>query len=100
MKWNYKNVEVTIDEDDGLFYFEIGGKEYSEESLNKAKEIIDEERIEYYNITKKDLDKLYAKLDSREKDFVRALMEELDRHDCNAYCQIGITDEFEFNIQK
>ena len=100
MKWNYKNVEVTIDEDDGLFYFEIEGKKYNEESLSNAFKIISKERETYYSITKRDLDNLYKKLDSREKEFVRALIEELDRHDCSPYCEIGITDEFEFNIQK
>ena len=100
MKWNYKNIEVTIDEDDGIFYFEIEGKQYKEESLAKAFNIISEKRSEYYNITKRDLDNLYAKLNSREKDFVSAMIEELDRHDCNPYCELGITDEFEFNIQK
>lgn len=100
MKWNYKNVEVTIDEDDGLFYFEIEGKKYKKESLAEAFKIISKEREVYYNITERDLKTLYAKLDGREKDFVRALIEELDRHDCNPYCELGITEEFEFNIQK
>lgn len=98
MKWNYKNVEVTIDEDDGLFYFKIEGKEYFEESLAKAYKIISEKRSEYYNITERDLKNLYAKLDSREKDFVKAMIEELDRHDGNPYCELGLTDKFEFNI--
>ena len=74
------------------------GKKYKEESLNKAFAIISEDREDYYNITKKDLENLYAKLNSREKDFVSAMINELDRHDGNPYCELGLTDKFEFNI--
>ena len=100
MKWKHKNVEVTVDEITGLFYFKIKGMMYKAESLNSAYKIIDEKKADYYNITKKDLDNLYAKLNNREKDFVSAMIDELKRHDGNPYCELGLTDEFEFIISK
>ena len=100
MKWNYRDVEVTISED-GFFCFKIEDEEHNVESLSKAFEIIETyKNREYYNITREDLENLYKKLDDREKAFVRALIEELDRHDENPYCELGITDKFGFNIQK
>ena len=97
MEWNYKNVIISI-ESDGKFYFSLNGKVIIEDTLEEAKRRIDELLEDYYNFNDKDIDKLCRKLDKREAEFVRALIEELKRHEFNAYCEIGISDEMLFKF--
>ena len=97
MEWNYKNVIISI-ESDGKFYFSVNGKVNIETTLEEAKCRIDELLKDYYTFNDKDIDKLCRKLDKREVEFVRALIEELKRHEFNAYCEIGISDEMLFKF--
>jgi hypothetical protein len=97
MKWNYKNVIIEI-KSDGKFYFSINGKTEKADSLEKAESVIDLSLKDYYTFNEKDIDKLCKKLDKRESEFVRSLIDELSRHRCNAYCDMGITDEMLFDF--
>ena len=97
MEWNYKKVIISI-ESDGKFYFSLNGKVNIETTLEEAKRRIDELLEDYYTFNDKDIDKLCRKLDKREAEFVRALIEELKRHKFNAYCEIGISDEMLFKF--
>ena len=97
MNWNYKNVIIEIGED-GKFYFSINGKTEKADSLEIAKSLIKLSLKEYYTFSKKDIDKLCKKLDNRESEFVKSLIDELSRHSCNAYCEMGITDEMLFEF--
>ncbi len=97
MEWNYKNVIISI-ENDGKFYFSVSKKAHTVDTLEAAKHIIDELSESYYTFNDKDIDKLCGKLDKRESEFVRALIEELKLHEFNAYCEIGISDEMLFKF--
>lgn len=97
MEWNYKNVIISI-ESEGKFYFSVNREVKIENTLESAKSKIDDLLKDYYTFNKKDIDKLCKKLDKREAEFVRALIEELKRHDFNAYCEIGISDEMLFRL--
>lgn len=97
MEWNYKNVIITV-ESDGKFYFSINGEVNIENTLESAKVKIDNLLKDYYTFNDKDIDKLCKKLDKRESEFVRSLIDELNRHKFNAYCEIGITDEMLFDF--
>lgn len=98
MEWNYKNVIIKV-ESDGKFYFSIKNRNYVESSLELAKSKIDEILKDQYTFSKKDVDNLCKKLDKREAEFVRALIEELGIHADNAYCEIGISSEMLFDFQ-
>lgn len=97
MNWNYKNVIIEV-ENDGRFYFSINGKTEKADSLETAKSLINRLLKDYYTFSEKDIDKLCKKLDKRESEFVRSLMDELSRHSCNAYCEMGISDEMLFEF--
>lgn len=97
MEWNHKNVIIRI-ESDGKFYFSVNGEVNIENTLESAKYRIDALLKDYYTFNEKDIDKLCKKLDKRESEFVRALIEELKLHDFNAYCEIGISDEMLFRF--
>ena len=97
MEWNYKKIIITV-ESDGKFYFSLNGKVTIEDTLEEAKRRIDELLEDYYTFNDKDIDKLCRKLDKREAEFVRALIEELKLHEFNAYCEIGISDEMLFKF--
>ena len=97
MEWTYKSVIIRV-ETDGKFYFSLNGKVNIENTLEAAKKMIDELLGDYYTFNDKDIDKLCGKLDKREAEFVRALIEELKLHEFNAYCEIGISDGFLYNI--
>jgi hypothetical protein len=97
MKWNYKNVVIKI-ENDGNFYFSINGEVEITNSLEAAKNRIDNLRLSYYTFSKEDIDKLCKKLDKRESEFVRALIKELKLHKHSPYCEIGISDEMVFDF--
>lgn len=99
MEWNYKNIIIRV-ESDGCFYFSINGKGDVSYTLNSAKEKIDKALEFYYTFTKSDITKLFKKLDRREQEFVQNLIDELKRHGCNAYCEIGWSDEFLFSIKE
>ena len=99
MKWNYKNIIIEVQED-GRFYFTFNGKTKCWDSLSEAKNHIDSLTKEYYEFKKEDLDKLCKKLDKRESEFVRNLIKELNCHRDNAYCEIGISEDFLFNIKE
>lgn len=99
MKWTYKNTDIEICEATGKFYFSIGGETEFCESLSIAKYRIDVLKKEYYHFSKKDINKLTKKLDNREKEFVLSILEELERHRCNAYCEMGLADlEFSWDM--
>lgn len=97
MKWDYNNVIIEI-KNDGRFYFSINGKVEETNSLEAAKNRIDSLRTSYYVFSKEDIDKLCKKLDKRESEFVRALIEELKLHKFNPLCEIGISDEMLFDF--
>lgn len=97
MEWRHKNVIISI-ESDGKFYFSINGKAEVEDTLASACRKIDTLLADYYTFNEKDIDKLCRKLDKRESEFVRSLIDELNRHKCNAYCEIGISDEMLFDF--
>ena len=97
MEWEYKKIIITV-ESDGKFYFSLNGKVNIEDTLKAAKRRIDELLKDYYTFNDKDIDKLCKKLDKREAEFVRALIEEIKRHVFNAYCEIGISEELLFNF--
>lgn len=97
MEWNYKNVIIRI-ENDGRFYFSINDNVNVTDTLNAAKEKIDKTLKDYYTFNKSDLDKLYKKLDKRERELIENLINELNIHASNPYCSIGISDEFLFSI--
>lgn len=97
MEWKYKNIIITV-ESDGKFYFSINGEVNIKNTLESAKFRIDELLEGYYTFNDKDIDKLCRKLDKREAEFVRALIEELKIHESNAYCSIGISDEMLFRF--
>lgn len=97
MGWNYKNVIIRI-ENDGKFYFSINGNGNVASSFESAKSRIDTILKDYYTFSKKDIDILCKKLDKRESEFVRSLIEELKAHESNAYCQIGISDKMLFEF--
>ena len=95
MEWKYKNITITIGSD-GIFYFTYKGKENCADTLIDAKRKIDTLTEDYYNFTVVDVNRMLNKLDDREKDFVNSLIEELKRHEFNAYCEIGISDDMLF----
>lgn len=99
MEWNYKNVIIKV-ESDGNFYFSTnnGNVINVASSLELAKSKIDEILKDYYTFSKKDVDNLCKKLDKREAEFVRNLIEELGIHADNAYCEIGISSEMLFRF--
>lgn len=97
MEWTYKKTIIRV-ESDGKFYFSINGNAEVTDTLEAAKNRIDSLLAAYYAFNKRDIDKLCKKLDKRESEFVRSLIEELKRHNSNAYCEIGISDEMLFNF--
>lgn len=98
MEWIYKKIKITI-ETDGKFHFRIKNSDYKRKSLEDAKSCIDDELSEYYTVDSRFLSVLLGKLNSREQDFVKNLIHELWLHDNNAYCELGITEGFEFNCR-
>lgn len=101
MEWIYKNIKIVV-YSDGSFVFKYKDSEYTYYSLREAKSKIDSLVSEYYTFTQKDMDKLMKKLDNREKELVRSLYQEIDKHTNNAYCEIGICEdcwswEWDFN---
>lgn len=96
MEWTYKNITIRV-ESDGNFYFSHKGESDCASTLAHAKEKINRLTAEYYFFTEKDLSKMFKKLDTREKDFVNNLMEELKRHEDNAYCSIGFSEDMPFD---
>lgn len=97
MEWNYQNVIIKIN-NNGKFYFSINGKIEKTDSLEIAKSLIDRSSRYYYTFSKEDIDKLCKKLDKRESEFVRALINELKLHKHSAYCEIGISNEMMFDF--
>lgn len=98
MEWIHKKIKITIGAD-GKFHFRIKNSDYKRNSLEDAKSCIDDELSEYYTVDSRFISSLLRKLDSREQDFVKNLIRELRRHDGNAYCELGITEGFEFNCR-
>lgn len=98
MEWHYKNIKIFV-ECDGYFYFTYNNKTDYAYSLIEAKAKIDSVTKNYYNFTKQDLSKMFKKLDEREKDFVNNLMCELRRHEDNAYCEMGISEDMMFDFE-
>ena len=98
MNWIHKNVEISIHED-GYFYFTHNGKTITSDSLSEAQYKINDITKKYYKFTKADFTKMFKKLDAREQDFVKNLIDELNIHSNNAYCEIGISDDFLFSYE-
>lgn len=92
MEWVHKNIRISINTE-GKFFFNMRGKDFFTTSLDEAKEIISEALASYYTFTQKDMDKLLSKLDSREKELVKSLYQELDNHKDSNYCELGICQE-------
>lgn len=93
MNWIRKGIEITINEN-GMFEYSIDGKKYNSPSLSQAEEKIDEITKEYYNFTSTDLEHLLEKLNNREKEFVNAIIDELEAHYDSSYCQLGVNMDF------
>lgn len=98
MEWTYKNVKITICKD-GYFYFTHNGKTIKSNTLSEAQYKINDVTRKYYTFTKADFTKMFAKLDVKEQDFIKNLVNEIDRHADNAYCELGITDAFLFSYE-
>ena len=98
MEWTHNNIKIKINED-GFFYFTYNGNTIKSRSLNGAKFKINEVAEKYYKFTKADFINLFKKLDMREQDFVKSLIDELNLHSDNVYCEIGISDEFLFSYE-
>lgn len=100
MAWEHKKVKILFDEENGLFTFFNQEKKEVErfESLKEAMRRIDEIQKKYYDFTLKDIKALLKKLDNREKDFIVSMIKELEIHENNAYCELGIYNEFHFDI--
>ena len=98
MEWTYKNIKISICED-GYFYFTHNGKTINSDTLSEARYKIDDVTEKYYKFTKVDFTKMFKKLDVREQDFVKSLIDELNIHSNNAYCEIGISDDFLFSYE-
>lgn len=100
MEWEHKGVQILLEEETGLFtFFNQEKKEVEKvESLREARRRVAETYKSYYNFTFDDIKALLNKLDDREKDFVIDIIEELDIHDDNCYCEIGIYNSFHFSF--
>lgn len=92
MEWEYKKIKIHV-ESDGYFHWEINGNKCKASRLNDAKEEIDEQTRDYYRFTSADLDKLLSKLNAREVEMMKALIDECNNHIGNAYCSI------DFNVR-
>ena len=97
MEWMYKNVVIRI-ESDGKFYYVINGKTETANSLEFAYDRIDTLLSYYYNFSKNDIKKMCNKLDKREVDFLTSLINEIKIHEMNAYCEIGLSEDFLFKL--
>ena len=98
MEWTHKNVKIEIC-GDGYFYFTHNGKTIKSNTLSEARYKIDDVTKKYYTFTKADFIKMFKKLDDREQDLIKNLIDELDRHSDNAYCEIGISNDFLFSYE-
>lgn len=94
MEWNYKGIEITIDEQ-GYFNFEDSHTAYCTKSLEEAKKRIDDLTIKRFSFD--DLQIMLRKLKENEQDFVKEMIHELSRHEYNAYCEMGISDSFPYD---
>jgi hypothetical protein len=99
MKWEYKHNTIEVDRC-GCFVFKTPyGVKHSCSSLSDAKDLIDELMAEYYNMTQEQYKQILKKLTDREKDFVTSMVKELRIHECNAYCELGLSG-FYFTLPK
>ena len=76
-------------ESDGYFHWEINGNKYKASRLNDAKEEIDEQTRDYYRFSSADWGKLLSKLNDRETEMLKALIDECSNHIGNPYCSLG-----------
>ena len=88
MEWEYKKIKIHV-ESDGYFHWEINGNKCKASSLNDAKEEIDEQTRDYYRFSSADLDKLLSKLNVREVEMMKALIDECNNHIGNPHCSLG-----------
>lgn len=105
-KQEYKGCVITCDEN-GMFSIVENKngdcrriKNIQCGTLSVLKAQIDKELDSYYTITTKDYNTILGKLDQRERNFLNALVEELARHLGNAYCEMGISEAFEFDFSE
>lgn len=83
MEWEYKKIKIHV-ESDGYFHWKFNGNKCKASRLNDAKEEIDEQTKDYYRFTSADFDKLLSKLNVRESEMMKALIDE-----CNNHCSLG-----------
>lgn len=93
MKFKYKDFIITVKED-GLFYCNVNGSSVQTSTLVAAQHTIDSIIDSYYTITLEDYNIVLAKLDRREKAWVKDLVEALSYHYDNCYCELGDTATF------
>lgn len=98
-KWEYKGVVISITPD-GDFAFSFLNTKYSWDSLNDCKKHIDNLTKESYRFTLDEIDRFYNKLSSKEKCLIKQMIKELHIHSDNAYCELGITDNFDFDLSE
>lgn len=91
--WNYKGLEIEVT-GDGLFEYNFQEKYYQENTLESAKNSIDKITKSYYTINYHDYKTLLSKLNSREKHFINAIIEELASYANSAYCGQGLDLDF------
>ena len=99
MKWIHRNIEIEVNSS-GKFVFECCDKIYLADSLDEAKETIDEETRCYYSVDKEFYLNMRNKLNDREVMFLDQLIEELSCHEWNAYCELGIKNYLDFDISE
>ena len=95
----YKGVTIICNED-GYFIANIEGKDYIEVSFQDIKEVIDNQLKKDFTITKKDWQNLINKLSPKETRFISNLVREVNCHSYDPYCNLGITDGFDFDISE
>lgn len=97
MNWIYKNIKININTD-GKFVFNCCDSSYTVNSLIEAKEIIDEKTKEFYSINEEFYKNIIKKLNNKEAMFFNQLIEELNCHHNNCYCDLDIYNYLDFEI--
>lgn len=98
MEWEYKNTIIKI-EGDGKFRFNLRSRNYTFDTLQKAKSCIDELLKEYYTFTKKDYYELIDSVPNKKYEhFITAIIKELYHHQDSDYCDLDISG-LDFDIE-
>lgn len=99
MKWTHKDIDITVDSR-GYFCFTFLGNRFAFSSLQQAKEDIDTKTKSYYTIDIKTYKSMMSKLNHKESTFLKQLIQELRCHDFSAYCELGIHNYLDFDIEE